>query len=117
MNAYSYSFCRDSFAFCPSPFTFRLGMPMCWAFGVGEGCRKPFTHLSPPFTQDRHQYTSSIWGGMMSLGGVGDELVGLAVFGVLALATQELERLTYLHLHAHAAHEHRVLGMEYIEHL
>ena len=45
-----------------------------------------------------------------------DETISLAMLGMLALASYELERLTDSHLGAHAAHQHRVLLVEHLEH-
>ena len=38
------------------------------------------------------------------------------MLGMLALASHELERLTDFHLGAHAAHQHRILFVEHLEH-
>ena len=46
-----------------------------------------------------------------------EELIGLSVSGMLALASHKLEGLTYLDLRAQTSHQHRILQMKHVENL
>ena len=46
-----------------------------------------------------------------------EELIGLSVSGMLALASHKLEGLTYLDLRTQISHQHRILQMKHVENL